>query len=622
MFPRFFSRSCRRQWHRFFPPNVALFYDPKYNSAFPNVPNDPLRAERILAFLASEGLIAPRNVRPPEPASLKELGRVHGQAYLDSLLEEATIGQIMGGEILGGQVDRLLDLQRLQTGGTVAAARLARSSHPLVVNLGGGFHHAHAEQGGGFCVFNDVAVAIADLRRRGFTSPILVVDLDLHDGDGTRAIFAHDASVHTFSIHARHWGPTEAIESTSVELGSEIGDEAYLASVRAHLPAVIQRFRPQLVFYLAGCDPAREDRLGSWRITESGMLERDRFVMAQVRSLRGRVPVVVLLAGGYSPVTWRYTARFLSDQLARGGPIEPPSTEEITLRRYRYISRLLPTDELSGAGGHDEFGLTEADLFLPAWGVRRESRLLGFYTKHGVELVLERTGIFDRLRDLGFDQPTLDVDLDDPAGETVRVFGAPDRKEVLVEMRLRRDRRSIPEMELLTIEWLLLQNPRASFSPTRPALPGQKHPGLGMLKDTVALLIVACERLRLDGLVFVPSQFHVASQLHGRLFFLNPQALARYNALHRAFAGRSLAEGSRAIAEGRVVDTATGEVFRWQPETMVLPISEKLMGELGRRAKAAGSSGEPPRYSFRVLERAESAETLPVRERSSPVRTC
>ncbi|NJL28649.1 MAG: hypothetical protein HC897_12550 [Thermoanaerobaculia bacterium] len=107
--------------------------------------------------------------------------------------------------------------------------------------------------------------------------------------------------------------------------------------------------------------------------------------------------------------------------------------------------------------------MTEADLFLPAWGARRETRLLGFYTKHGLELILERTGIFDRLRDLGFAQPTLDVDLADPAGETVRVFGAPDRAEVLVEMRLRRDRRSIPGMELLTIEWLLLQTRAPAF---------------------------------------------------------------------------------------------------------------------------------------------------------------
>lgn len=604
MLTRFLRRTCRRRWRRLFPPNATLFYHPKYNAAFPNVPNDPLRAERILAFLEREGLIAPGNVRQPEPASLKELAQVHPHAYLESLHDESVVGRIMGCDIFGDQVDRLLDLQRLQTGGTLAAARLARPSHPLVVHLGGGFHHAHADQGGGFCIFNDVAVAIADLRRHGFKRRILVVDLDLHDGDGTRAIFAEDKGVHTFSIHARHWGPTEAVESTSLELGSAVEDDAYLAALREHLPAVIARFRPRLVFYLAGCDPAQEDRLGNWRISARGMLERDRFVFEQVRALRGRVPVVVLLAGGYSPVAWRYTARFLSDQLARGGPIEPPSTEEITLRRYRYISRLLPAAELSGASTHDEFGLTEADLFLPGWGARRETRLLGFYTKHGLELILERAGIFDRLRDLGFAQPTLDVDLADPAGETVRIFGAPDRKEVLTEMRLRRDRRSIAGMELLTIEWLLLQNPRASFSPARPALPGQKHPGLGLLKDVVALLIVACERLHLDGLVFVPSQFHVASQLHGRLFFLNPQALARYNALHRAFAGRSLAAGSQAIAEGRVVDATTGEVFRWQPETMVLPISEKLMGEFGRRAKAAESSEEPPRYSFRVVDRA------------------
>ncbi|NJL28648.1 MAG: hypothetical protein HC897_12545 [Thermoanaerobaculia bacterium] len=125
-----------------------------------------------------------------------------------------------------------------------------------------------------------------------------------------------------------------------------------------------------------------------------------------------------------------------------------------------------------------------------------------------------------------------------------------------------------------------------------------------MLKDVVAMLIVAGERLHLDGLVFVPSQFHVASQLHGRLFFLNAQALARYNALHRAFAGHSLAEGSQAIAEGRVLDAVTGEVFRWQPETMVLPISDQLMQELERRTKAAEGAESAARFELRMVDRA------------------
>lgn len=118
--------------------------------------------------------------------------------------------------------------------------------------------------------------------------------------------------------------------------------------------------------------------------------------------------------------------------------------------------------------------------------------------------MLERSGILDRLRDLGFAHPTLDFQLDDPAGQTLRIFGGPDRREQLTELRVLRDRRSVAGCELLAVEWLLMQNPRASFGPGRPQLPGQELPGLGMLYDVFAMLGVACERLHLDGLSFVP----------------------------------------------------------------------------------------------------------------------
>jgi len=601
--PKYLLRKGRRLWHRLFPEPITLVYHPRYDAAFPNVPNDPLRAERILAFLAAEGLVVSRNLREPRPASLKELGQIHGEDYLDSLREDETVCRILGCEILGEQVDRVLDLQRLQAGGTVLAARLARPGHPLAVNLGGGFHHAHANQGGGFCIFNDVAVAIAERRRRGFKGHVLVVDLDLHDGDGTRGLFAQDETVHTFSIHGRHWGPTEAVESTAIELGVGVENEAYLEALREHLPPVVERFKPRLAFYLAGCDPAHDDRLGDWKISKRGLLERDRFVISQLHSGSRKVPVAMVLAGGYSPRAWRYTARFLSDYLTHGEPIEPPSTEVITLKRYRYISSLLPSGELSGASSENEFGLTEEDLFLPGWGGRKETRFLGFYTKHGLELIFERTGVLDRLRDLGFEHPTVELDLDDPAGQTLRVFGDPRREEVLVELRVRRDRRTIPEMELLSIDWLLLQNPRSEFSPTRPRLPGQQFPGLGMLKDVVAMLIVACERLHLDGLVFVPSKYHIANQLHGGLFFLERDALARYNALAEALPGMTLVEASQAIDRGRVIDETTGEAIKWKPETMILPVSEELMGEFGRRAKTETGTGG---YRFRLLGEGET----------------
>ena len=614
--PQPLRKTARKLRRRLVGGRLEVVYHEQYNHAFSNVPADALRAERILAFLASEGLVLRRHVHRPEPVSLKALERVHSPEYLDSIHDPAVITSIVGVDVPPRMIDRLIDFQRLQVGGTLLALRRARKitlkrglrtglAPGVAVNLGGGYHHASANQGGGFCLFNDVAVAVSELRRSGSKRRVLVVDLDLHDGDGTRSIFADDETVHTFSIHARHWADDEevnsVVESTSIALGEKVEDDAYLSALEEYLPPVFERFRPGLVIYLAGCDPARDDALGGWRITDEAMLRRDR----RVRELaeEARCQMVILLAGGYGDGAWRYSARFLSEVERPGQPVEPPSTVEITLKRYRYLATLFDPSELSGgaAGSADnEFGLTAEDLMLPGWSSGRETRFLGFYSRHGIELVLERTGFFDRLRDLGFGHPTLEFQLDDPAGQTVRVFGDPDKSELLVELRLRRDRRSFPGFELLYVEWLLMQNPRSEFSEGRPRLPGQKHPGLGMLADLVALLIVACERLHLDGLVFVPSQFHVAAYGSSHMRFLNPETQDRFDALLAFFSEQKIpfANATQAVADERVFDEASGEAVRWRPEPMVLPVSER-MNEKAREMREAAPRPKRLRLALR-----------------------
>src|SRR5689334_19388966 len=196
-------------------------------------------------------------------------------------------------------------------GGTLAATRLALDGPGIAVNLGGGLHHAFANRGERFCVYNDVAAAIAELRSRGIGSRVLVVDLDLHDGDGTRSIFSGDPSVHVFSIHNHTTAPvTES--STVIELGDGVGDDAYLEAVRTHLPPVFGTFKPELVYYLAGTDPAADDQIGDWKITAGALLERDRFVLSCVNQGDPKIPLVIVLAGGYGMNAWRYSARFLS----------------------------------------------------------------------------------------------------------------------------------------------------------------------------------------------------------------------------------------------------------------------------------------------------------------------
>lgn len=586
---------------------LQVVYHDEYVAAFPDLPVDPHRAENILAFLATEGLVIQRAVHRPEPAWWKSLERVHDSDYLDRLRDPAHLTSILGVPIDASLVDRIIDHQRLQTGGTMMAVRRARQ-RGVAVNLGGGFHHAHRAQGGGFCLFNDVAAAIVDERRRGFRGRVLVVDLDLHDGDGTRSIFREDDTVHTFSIHARHWvDDVSAVESTSLELGSKVEDDVYLETLREHLPPLFERFCPRLVIYLAGCDPAHDDPLGDWRLSAEALLERDLLVTRLARDDR-KIPFAILLAGGYGPRSWRYTARFLS-ALELGEAIEPPSSETMTLERYRAVARRFTSAELSGGDTDDLFGITEEDLVLPGWSGAPETRFLGFYTKNAVELVTERAGFLDRLRDLGYAHPTLDLQVAEPGGDTLRVYGEPEREHLLVELRLRRDRRTFDGLELLSVEWLLMQNPRLAFGPTRTRLPGQNHPGLGLLSDLVAMLILICERLHLDGLVFTPSEFHVAAYGRNFLVFLDPAAQARFEALLDLFAetGTPLPAATRAVAEGRVVDAETGEPVAWDREPMVLAVSPKMEAlvasrrEAGREARGAeaGEDARRPRFALR-----------------------
>ena len=544
------------------------------------VPIDPARADEILAFLLDRGLIRRRDVSRPTPASLENLLRVHTPAYLESLPDPATLTGIFGSPVRPEEVQDIIDLQRLSVGGTIQATRLALGrGGQIAVNLKGGLHHAAPARGMGFCLFNDIAVAVRRLRARGFADPVLVIDLDLHDGNGTRAAFAADASVYTFSIHNRTWDDAPAVAATSLALGEGVTDDAYLAALREALPPVLRAHRPGLVVYVAGCDPAADDQLGDWRITPVGMLERDRFVVEQVRGANGRrrIPLVIVPGGGYGPNAWRYSARFFG-WLVSGRVIEPPGDMELALGRFRPVARQFAESALARSetrAATAEWSLSEADVAAPAQGGAGE-RVLEHYSRHSLELLLERLGFFKRLRDRGFRHPMLDVEFGHALGETIRVYGDAGRAELLMELRINRSKRVVPGMDVLYVEWLLLQNPRAAFGGRLAPLPGQEHPGLGMLGEVAAWLVVMCETLGLDGVVFVPAHYYTAALGRHRLRFLEPEDQARFEAVREAVAGMSLADADRAITQGRVVDGATGEPVRWRPAPMVVPVSGRL----------------------------------------------
>ena len=584
---RFFSRQVRRVKAHLSDPAALLIYHHDYEAPYVGLV-DPQRGKKILSYLVSTGTCVKKCFRNAGTVSIGELAAAHDYDYLQSLDDPKVLHAIFGAQTDRVQPERLIRQQRTMVAGTLTAAKLAHRRGAVacpVFNLGGGLHHARADRGEGFCVFNDVAVAIRSLRDGGFDGRALVVDLDLHQGNGTRSIFADDDSVFTFSIHATVWDDSPVGDANlDVALGTAVSDSEYLEALREHLPIAFERARPELVFYVAGCDVAADDVLGSWHITEDGLLERDQLVHRAI----GALPSVWLLAGGYGEEAWRYTAHTLSWML--GGPQELiPTRLDLSLARFRKIAAHFTPHDLSGHGveGDDDLVLSfsDEDVYGDLFGSKAPKKVLGFYSIHGIETALERYGILRHIRKQGIPAVSLESTLDHPTGELLRLRSADPRKDILIELVIRESNEYTP-YRLLFIEWLLLQNPCKNVSSERPLLPGQEHPGLGCLDSITMMLVMACERLELDGIVFLPAYFHVAAQAKGLLTFLDPEAEARFHLMQSALEGCSLAEATRVVHSDHIVDAHTGEPYRWHPSPMVFPVSRGLKEHINGSAYA------------------------------------
>jgi acetoin utilization deacetylase AcuC-like enzyme len=240
------------------------------------------------------------HVAGTEPATREELLLAHEPGYL---------GRVEAGELSRREQlalglpwsPELVERARRSAGATLAAARAALEEG-VAANLGGGTHHAFPDAGRGFCVFNDVVCAARSLRAEGLAERLLVVDLDVHQGDGTHCAFLADPDAFTFSIHGSRNYPFRRVPGDlELELPDGTGDERYLTELARLLPRAIARAGPELCFYLAGADPYEGDRLGRLALTKAGLLERDRLVRDALA--RAGVPVCLTLAGGYaSPI--------------------------------------------------------------------------------------------------------------------------------------------------------------------------------------------------------------------------------------------------------------------------------------------------------------------------------
>ncbi len=277
---------------------MKAFYSDHFVLPLPEGHRFPMQKYRLLRErILAEGIISADDLIVPEAATDEQLLLVHDADY---------VHRVKSGQLSEKEVRRmgfpwsseLVERSRRSVGGSIGACRAALDDG-IAVNLAGGTHHAFPDFGAGFCVFNDVAVAACVMLAEERVQRVVVIDCDVHQGDGTAAIFASDARVFTFSIHgARNFPFRKQQSDLDIELEDHTDDGDYLTSLKTGVSYAIELAEPDLAIYLAGADPYSGDRLGRLNVSKDGLAERDRFVIGTCH--KKKLPVAIVMGGGYA----------------------------------------------------------------------------------------------------------------------------------------------------------------------------------------------------------------------------------------------------------------------------------------------------------------------------------
>ena len=293
-------------------PKVALVHSKRYAINLAGLerahPFDIHKYAKIRKQLIADGLASDGDFFVPDELTREQILLVHTPEFIESLKDSATIATYLEAPVTGllpaAMLDRgLLSAFRHASGGTILACRLALKDG-IAANLGGGYHHAKPSKGEGFCIYADMPIAVKILKNEGLVRRVLIVDLDVHQGNGTIVCFQNDDTVFAFSMHQGNIYPVpKETGDLDVELKSGTGDDKYLDILRQHLPGVIDRAACDLVILQAGCDPLAGDPLAGLSMTRDGIVERDSYVIDTC--VARRIPVVMTLGGGYSKQAWK-----------------------------------------------------------------------------------------------------------------------------------------------------------------------------------------------------------------------------------------------------------------------------------------------------------------------------
>ena len=277
---------------------MRIFYTDQFAIPLPEKHTFPAQKYALLRkrLLASD-LVENRDFHIPRAATVEEITRVHDEGYIRRLLN----GELTPKEIrpVGFPWSKqIVERARRSVGGTIEACQSALADG-VAVNLGGGTHHAFRDRGQGYCILNDAAIAVRALQANNLTGNILIIDCDVHQGNGTAALFRDDPSVFTFSIHGKNNFPyRKEAGDLDIALEDGTGDEAYVSALQEGVAYALGQIQADFAIYLAGADPYKDDRFGRLALTKAGLAQRDRLVLQLL--YKAGLPVAVTMAGGYA----------------------------------------------------------------------------------------------------------------------------------------------------------------------------------------------------------------------------------------------------------------------------------------------------------------------------------
>lgn len=576
--------SVRRSFGR---TPLTVFHHPAYRLPLIGLEHslgiEPRRADFAVWVLEEWKALRQEQIRSSRPASYEELQAVHAPDYLDSLSDPRVLAPIFGVDPSDIPVDEVLYTTWVACGGTVDAAKEALSRASPVLNTLGGFHHAAPTRGSGFCPVNDVAVAIAALRRDGFQERVVVLDLDAHPPDGTVECLRDDSLAWIGSLSGSNWGDFAGpVDETVLPVGCKDGE--YLAALEALLSRMP---KCGLAFVIAGGDVLAEDRYGQLALTLEGARRRDARVCG---ALRGKASVW-LPGGGYQPSAWQVLTGTGLVLAGRPAAQIQPGYDPLSAQFGR-ISRNIGTQLRSWDSLLNQQDLDDTLARKPA----SSPALFGLYTRTGLEYVLFRYGVTSHVQRLGYRNPRVELETEEGGGRIRLLADAQGQSHLLLEVVL--ERRSLAQHEVLFVNWLALRHPLTHFSASRPRLPGQDVPSLGLAREIAELLALMAKRLGLDGVAFQPSWYHMAYAARYRGRFIDPKRQGRFEALVRDLKGVPLLAATSAVEEGRV--KLNGQPYRWEPDPMVIWLNAPSFDE-------AVASEERERSSFTVESAASSS---------------